>query len=312
MTLTNGKIGSISDLVDIPTRQQEGDEAMKQKWYEERAQEIIRQEDMVSLTEALTVQDAACAALARKALMAREPLATEAIDWLDSITRPATVQPEDETTLPALGIDIKDYNRSNGHVEFRQEELEIREAQLLAAMRDLKTVLDRESSTTARHYDQLDALESERDALKAERDAERSSKDTAYSERDRLVCALSKLFPSWLERHPDLDTAWEDDWRWIVFVSFPTGQASWHIHDSEVSWFYHLERRDGNSWDGHSTAEKYARIERFKLIGELDAVVGQETPQEIWNRAFAWVDRHGWMSELDEYPPYTPPLKAGQ
>ena len=94
-------------------------------------------------------------------------------------------------------------------------------------------------------------------------------KNTAYSERDRLVCAISKVFPSWMERHPLSDTTWEDDWRWIVFVQFPTGQASWHIHDSEESWFDHLERRDGNSWDGHSTAEKYARIERFDLIGSL-------------------------------------------
>lgn len=107
---------------------------------------------------------------------------------------------------------------------------------------------------------------SENRAHKAE-----EGKNTAYSERDRLVCAISKIFPSWLERHPLSDTTWEDDWRWIVFVQFPTGQASWHIHDSEEIWFDHLERRDGNSWDGHSTAEKYARIERFERIGELQA-----------------------------------------
>lgn len=100
-------------------------------------------------------------------------------------------------------------------------------------------------------------------------DGERVSKDTAYSERDRLVCAISKVFPSWLERHPDSDTTWDDDWRWIVFVQFPTGQASWHIHDSERDWFAHLAVQSGNSWDGHSTAEKYARIERFERIGLL-------------------------------------------
>lgn len=97
----------------------------------------------------------------------------------------------------------------------------------------------------------------------------RDGKTVAYSERDRVVCALSKLLPSHLERHPDSDTNWEDDWRWIVFVQFPTGQASWHIHDLELVWFDHLERKGGNSWDGHSTSEKYARIERFEKIGAL-------------------------------------------
>lgn len=99
---------------------------------------------------------------------------------------------------------------------------------------------------------------------------EKESKDAAYSERDRLVCALSKLLPSHIERHPDSDITWEDDWRWIVFVQFPAGQASWHIHDSELYWFDHLERRDGNSWDGHTAAEKYARIARFEAIGRME------------------------------------------
>jgi hypothetical protein len=37
-----------------------------------------------------------------------------------------------------------------------------------------------------------------------------AAKDAAYAERDRLVCALSKVFPAWLERHPEADTSWED------------------------------------------------------------------------------------------------------
>ena len=87
-----------------------------------------------------------------------------------------------------------------------------------------------------------------------------AQKAGAYTERDRLVCALSKLFPAWLERHPEADTSWDNDWRWIVFIQIPAGQVSWHIHDEELQWFSHLERRDGNSWDGHTTSEKYIRL----------------------------------------------------
>lgn len=88
-------------------------------------------------------------------------------------------------------------------------------------------------------------------------------KKQVYGERDRLVCALSKLFPSHLARHPEEDKEWEDDWRWIVCIHLPAGQATWHIHDSERDWFNHLEVEKGH-WDGHTTEEKYKRIEELQ------------------------------------------------
>lgn len=105
------------------------------------------------------------------------------------------------------------------------------------------------------------------------------AKDNAYWERNQLVVALSKIYPSWLELHPLEDKDWEKDWRHIVFIEIPVRedvygdarniqryrvvkrQLSWHIHDSEVKYFQHLELRKGNSWDGHTTEEKYKRLE---------------------------------------------------
>lgn len=89
-------------------------------------------------------------------------------------------------------------------------------------------------------------------------------KDAAYEERNRLVAALTKRFPAYLARHPEYDESWEDDWRWIVFVDLPTGQVSWHIHDSERHRFAHL-RVDANRWDGHTTEEKYQRLEALPV-----------------------------------------------
>lgn len=86
-----------------------------------------------------------------------------------------------------------------------------------------------------------------------------AQKDGAYTERNALVCALSKLFPSWLEQHPEGDE-WDDDWRTIVFIDGPTRQLSWHLHDSDVAAFNHLEARDTHSWDGHTTEAKYERL----------------------------------------------------
>jgi len=116
------------------------------------------------------------------------------------------------------------------------------------------------------------------------------SKNGAYRERDQLVCALSKLFPSWLGKHPENET-WDHDWRTIVFVQLPTGQCSWHIHDSEAAMFSHLSR-GSTAWDGHTTEEKYRRLAalraarpaptservkqlRAKLEKAIDGLVGE-------------------------------------
>lgn len=89
-----------------------------------------------------------------------------------------------------------------------------------------------------------------------------AQKDGAYDERNRLVAALAAMFPSAMSRHPDEDTTWDDDWRWIVFVDLPTGQASWHIHDSHLPLFAHVQH-GARVWDGHTATEKYERVARF-------------------------------------------------
>lgn len=112
----------------------------------------------------------------------------------------------------------------------------------------------------------------------AELGALKVQKDGAYAERDRLVCALSKLFLASLERHPDSDTTWEDDWRWIVFIDLPTGQATWHIHDSELAWFDHLPRFAGKVWDGHTTPEKYARLAALSASPDTSSSSPRQKP----------------------------------
>lgn len=85
----------------------------------------------------------------------------------------------------------------------------------------------------------------------------KAARDGAYSERNKLVALISKIFPASIEKHEGSD--WEDDWRNVVLVQLPTGQVSWHIHDSELPMFAHLATL-GNKWDGHTTDEKYDRV----------------------------------------------------
>lgn len=93
--------------------------------------------------------------------------------------------------------------------------------------------------------------------------AQIASKDGAYTERNALVCLLSKIFPSCLSVHDLNDKTWDDEWRWIVFIELPTGQCSWHIHNTELDNFVHLPIIPETKWDGHTTAEKYARIKNY-------------------------------------------------
>jgi hypothetical protein len=88
-------------------------------------------------------------------------------------------------------------------------------------------------------------------------------KDQAYWERNQLIAFISKLFPAHLTKHPENDAEWESDWRTIVCIHLPTGQATWHIHDFDVPLFDHL-KYDDNHWDGHTTEEKYKRIREYQ------------------------------------------------
>lgn len=89
----------------------------------------------------------------------------------------------------------------------------------------------------------------------------------AYGERDRCVALIAKMavalgYKAGIGRHPESDEKWERDWMNIIFIELPTGQVSWHIHDSELSFFDGLPKYS-EPWDGHTTEEKYQRVLAF-------------------------------------------------
>ena len=92
-------------------------------------------------------------------------------------------------------------------------------------------------------------------------------KQQAYRERNKLVCALSKIFPAHLCHHETDDETWDPEWMWIVRIDLPTGQASWHLKRGELKDFKHLEIKD-NDWDGHDTEEKYRRLDALEVRRE--------------------------------------------
>lgn len=87
--------------------------------------------------------------------------------------------------------------------------------------------------------------------------ATEAQKDAAYLERNQLVAALSKVFPAGIAR--TTIEGWDSEWHNCVFIDLPTGQASWHYHDSQAHLFAHLSPYWGE-WDGHTTEQKYERL----------------------------------------------------
>lgn len=82
-------------------------------------------------------------------------------------------------------------------------------------------------------------------------------KDAAYLERNQVVAALAKCFPSGVVR--TAIEGWSEDWHGCVYIDLPTGQVSWHFHDSQAHLFADLPPYFG-TWDGHDTPEKYRRL----------------------------------------------------
>lgn len=78
-----------------------------------------------------------------------------------------------------------------------------------------------------------------------------SGPNDVYRERAHLVA-----HPSTIGYHDPN----EPDWA-VVIIDLPTGQASWHVSPDDMDLFGHVQRSEANTWDGHSTEEKYARID---------------------------------------------------
>jgi hypothetical protein len=125
----------------------------------------------------------------------------------------------------------------------------------------------------AKYWEQIKADNSNLNDLLREKDSEiiglRADKDNAYEERNRVVALLARLFPSGLAT--TAIEGWSADWHNCVYIDLPFGQVSWHIHDSQMRLFDGLQAYSGK-WDGHTTDEKYGRIDRLAKAYDRDLV----------------------------------------
>ena len=95
----------------------------------------------------------------------------------------------------------------------------------------------------------------------------RDMRDWAYAERNQVVAALAKVFPSGLAKTEI--PGWDAEWHNCVYIDLPTGQVSWHFHDREAHWFAGMPAYS-KPWDGHTTEEKYRRLNALSAAGDED------------------------------------------
>lgn len=93
-------------------------------------------------------------------------------------------------------------------------------------------------------------------------DALEAAKDGAYLERNQCVALIARMaivlgLPVAVTKTA-ID-GWSEDWHGCIYITLPTGQVSWHFHDSQADLFAGLPQML-EEWDGHDTPKKYQRV----------------------------------------------------
>lgn len=90
-----------------------------------------------------------------------------------------------------------------------------------------------------------------------------SQLDEVYRERAQLVALVAHLFPAYMTQSLDIATP---GW-WTVFIYAGGKQLTWHISPADVDLFWHVPKVTPTNpfvqWDGHSTPDKYERIQDY-------------------------------------------------
>lgn len=119
------------------------------------------------------------------------------------------------------------------------------------------------------------------------RSREQKEIQKAFWERNQLVAFLSKLFPSYLLEHTE-GSYLQKGWKHYILIQTPAGQISFHLDEADLPYFRHsfvLKDESIVAWDGHSTEEKFARIQKLDLDLILNwRAKGSSHPSQLQSR----------------------------
>ena len=85
----------------------------------------------------------------------------------------------------------------------------------------------------------------------------RAARDQAYSERNRVVATLARCYPAGIRK--TAIEGWDPAWHNCVYIDLPTGQISYHYHDTEHWLFQDLPTYE-KPYDGHDKETVHQRL----------------------------------------------------
>lgn len=87
----------------------------------------------------------------------------------------------------------------------------------------------------------------------------------AYTERAQLIAFMAAVLKSSWNYGDSANPEWP-----VVYIDLEEhGQASWHISPADFHLFGHVPQNDDTYWDGHTTIQKYHRLQQ--LVAEIIA-----------------------------------------
>jgi hypothetical protein len=86
------------------------------------------------------------------------------------------------------------------------------------------------------------------------------SLNDVYAERNAVVLAFARMAEDEGWPVAQVVDSTEPDWP-VLLIETPYGQVSWHLRRCEMP--SDIPTAVGWHWDGHTTAEKYARLARL-------------------------------------------------
>lgn len=108
-----------------------------------------------------------------------------------------------------------------------------------------------------------------------------------YDERNRCIAAICAMaqrlsWSTWRGKHePANDPSWDAEWRNVIYINLPTGQVSWHIHDRDLPLFSQLPLILERPWDGHTTEQKYKRLQKLSYGTRFCVRCGLELDEHL-------------------------------
>ena len=126
-------------------------------------------------------------------------------------------------------------------------------------------------------------------------------KDAAYMERNQCVALIARMalvsgWPAGIAR--TAIEGWSEDWHGCVFIDLPTGQVSWHYHDTQAHLFADLPPYT-RAWDGHDTPQKYWRVAKAFAGWQVSTALNVA---DMANELVAAAARQGHVITIEQRP----------